>query len=1628
MTFPHRFCEGAIARRSIVALLQTTLLLVTMEIASAQGRQEIVVKQGDAAAGGGQISQVIGPILVDDFGALTYQVELNGAGIDATNNRAILQLSSGTTSELVRSGATFGSGTDTLGPFELRGLNTNGEAHFTSQVVDGSSVVPSLLRFDSGQVAEIAREGVGEVFPELGDISDQSNLAGEVVFTANSGIVEQSLLVGDGATLRVVATQGQSLPTGGEIFTFIGTDQFTTFSHANESGNVAFGVVADISQGSRRQYFLAVPNGTSFDLIRLADLPNLAFGSATPAINNLDQVAMQAYDPITFEQNILVHTSAGIEVISEFGDTSATGFHHGFEREVLINDTQNVAFIAQLDGNSDPNQAIILSAYANEPNAGVLRPVAATGDLTPAGDYVLDELALSTFTDSNIVGFESTLFPTAGGGAGRGYFLGDGIDLVQVVTSSPSAASAEVADFSVAANAFNSGSGQVAYLAVMGDGSTQARLFTPDLRYRSETDGDFTQGNNWTLAFAPTVLHRASISTDADTAVVLANSRTVKFLEVGGGSGESTLQIASGTTLTAVEGFEVHENGRVTGGNLAGDVLIETGGEIAGVSQIAGVLVNLGVVEVDAASGMMVLGNISNQGEIHLPVGGELHSNGILRVGGGVGPIADLKLDGNATVDAAGGLQVLSNGRVHGTGTVIGDVIANSGSFLSPVGTLSIQGRLVHRGLMSASGNGVSLDVTGDVENHGTLTAVSGGKIIVGGELNLRTGALLEISHFGSDPTFVAANAGGGINLDTGSQLDSTVDQATIVGPVSNVGTISGPLRFADEVTNTGLINVGTGDSIVFQSNLSQSGTFKIDPGAMVFVSGTYSGAGGITGGGTLQLDGEVHPGDSPASVSLGGNLVLGENSSSFFEIGGSATGQFDQFVLAGDATLSGGLSVSLISGLTLSNDQTYPIFEVGGALSGQFNGLGEGALVGTFNDTNLFITYAGGDGNDVTLFSTISPEGPVWIGGTGNWHDGENWSTGFVPNQTDIALVDSGDATASVVSVDRNSSSNPATINVGQVRLDPDDELRITPEVRLTVHGGVVENNGRIVLESGGGSNSNTALQAPFGDPLSIEGAGEIQMHGVISTGGGDADLQIGAGQHITGRGVIRVIGGTLTNLGVIEANVSGTQMTVGAGAAQFVNGGTLRASSDGEMNLFSPVAIEGGTIEAVGAGSLIRMFSTRLQGVTLVTDQDGRITTNGNPVFFEDVTNAGITTVQTVTVTGTFVNEGRMSFTNSANPDLILGNDLTLSGGGTLAYFPNGADVSPMVTGAFAFANVDNRIEGHGEMIVSSIAMGDSAVLAPSQASTTVGGFFFDAPTTLDGTAIEFDLVGTNVNSFAPNASRVNVESRTGSYTTQYDQVHVFDTLTLDGVVEISVMLQEGFVPGEGNFFDILSADQIILDGSLDFAFPIVDGMTFSHEILNLLDPATIDAENPTGVNRDVLRITFDTELPFPPGDFNSDGIVDGGDFLLWQRELGTSFDANDLTDWQTNYGSQNKTVPTSTAVPEPSTAWLASLGGVLLLHRLRRGCLAEKLGYGVSTVTLTHIDLRRNSVSQRVHHPLARGICPSAQRSPPQTADTESQNRSQIGGARWIPTWELSWPIMTRGLLVGLTPKLG
>lgn len=73
--------------------------------------------------------------------------------------------------------------------------------------------------------------------------------------------------------------------------------------------------------------------------------------------------------------------------------------------------------------------------------------------------------------------------------------------------------------------------------------------------------------------------------------------------------------------------------------------------------------------------------------------------------------------------------------------------------------------------------------------------------------------------------------------------------------------------------------------------------------------------------------------------------------------------------------------------------------------------------------------------------------------------------------------------------------------------------------------------------------------------------------------------------------------------------------------------------------------------------------------------------------------------------------------------------------------------------------------------------------------------------------------------------------------------------------------------------------------------------------------------------------------------PGDFNGDYIVDGDDYLSWQRgESPNPLSESDLADWEANYGTVAPLWADSSLVPEPTTYALALAALCLAMSKHR------------------------------------------------------------------------------------------
>ena len=133
-----------------------------------------------------------------------------------------------------------------------------------------------------------------------------------------------------------------------------------------------------------------------------------------------------------------------------------------------------------------------------------------------------------------------------------------------------------------------------------------------------------------------------------------------------------------------------------------------------------------------------------------------------------------------------------------------------------------------------------------------------------------------------------------------------------------------------------------------------------------------------------------------------------------------------------------------------------------------------------------------------------------------------------------------------------------------------------------------------------------------------------------------------------------------------------------------------------------------------------------------------------------------------------------------------------------------------------------------------------------------------------------------------------------------TQYDQLHVGGTLSIGGILSVSLI--NGFMPAVGSSFDLL--DWGTLSG------------TFSS--LSLPTLATGQWDTSQLYTTGVLSV-----IPSPlAGDYNHNGVVDAADYVAWRHGLGTTYTQTDYDVWRANFGN------TAASGSGSQTRWRPSL----------------------------------------------------------------------------------------------------
>lgn len=721
---------------------------------------------------------------------------------------------------------------------------------------------------------------------------------------------------------------------------------------------------------------------------------------------------------------------------------------------------------------------------------------------------------------------------------------------------------------------------------------------------------------------------------------------------------------------------------------------------------------------------------------------------------------------------------------------------------------------LAGAGLNKSGGSGTA-QMFVYVQNDGNIIITSGTLTLSGG--GQHTGTV----HFGGatnkliiDNSVFGITAATNITTSGWVVVSGASARLALLAPLTleNLELLGGQIDSGALTVNTQMIwkagQLGPGGSTTLSSatldHSTPTGPTTIDSHSLNLNSSTYT-YDGTTFPLTLANGATINNNSGSTFNSIGdGSVNSGAGSNNFNNFtaaflrktGGTSGTRFDVIVNNTGGTINSevdGQSLILNGGGTMSGGQlqasgtalfdffggtfTYNGGFIGG--SGKFRVLGTGTLkfASSAALTPPFELHTGGT-IDVQSPSVVAFDILDWMGGT---------MTGAGQKRVMIggAITNAGPSTLANGLFDVNGpvtysgdTTNFLTLGGGTTFL-----IGIGGALDITTDGqiagpGLLQNQGSLQKSAGGGT---SAINAPissaasgidvFTGKLQFGGGGTISSTS-IDIGGAQLEfaggtMTIATGTILSGTGTVRFSGG-ITNIDVPltlpDAAIEGG--TLGGGANVTIDGGFW---SSGTMNGSGTTIVGAGkTFDITGAGTttLDRAFTNngtlRLNTAAVVLGGTGTFTNNGT---FAKNTGTGttafvpaFTNTNTVTLSsGTVAFNG--GFTQSAGEVVLTGGNM---GGSSVVI--NGGKLAGSGT---VTANVTNNA-----LVMPGLSPGALTIIG-NYAQTSAG-------------TLQVELAGTTAG-------------------TQYDQVNVSGTATLDGTLDVSFI--PPYIPNGGETYDVLT-----------------------------------------------------------------------------------------------------------------------------------------------------------------------------------------------------------------------------
>jgi T5SS/PEP-CTERM-associated repeat protein len=277
--------------------------------------------------------------------------------------------------------------------------------------------------------------------------------------------------------------------------------------------------------------------------------------------------------------------------------------------------------------------------------------------------------------------------------------------------------------------------------------------------------------------------------------------------------------------------------------------------------------------------------------------------------------------------------------------------------------------------------------------------------------------------------------------------------------------------------------------------------------------------------------------------------------------------------------------------------------------------------------------------------------------------------------------------------------------------------------------------------------------------------------------------------------------------------------------------------------------------------------------------------------------------------------------------------GADVTVAGDTNLAYFGGAVgNISVMgsgstwtSTGAVRFSKGTGTITvaGGGALSASALSLGFSGCTLAGNGTVTapvVNANGTVSPSGLSSSFGTLQITGAYTQG-ANGKLRIEINDTTAG---TFDRLGVSGGVNLAGTLQVTL---SSFTPAQNDVFDIL-----------DFTSRLG---TFATLTLPPLSGA---------LEWDTTKLYVDGSIRVVlPGDFNENGVVDGADYVVWRKGLGTTYVASDYNVWRTHLGgtASGGAAAAASALPEPATALLVCMAGLVVTCNVR--CAKNRSHHG-------------------------------------------------------------------------------